>query len=109
MGRRRGQSGVPFLLFSKPLSTEAVFLAFLAGGRKTDCRVMSRYTNAEWAAIIAQTERDLVVSHRPHACPEISSPAFCKTIDHTLLKLEARDVQFDELCAEARTDRFAVC
>lgn len=68
----------------------------------------SRYTDAEWSAIIAQTDRDLILSPEPYRCPEIPSPAFFKTIDHTLLKLEARDVQFDELCAEARTDRFAV-
>lgn len=69
----------------------------------------SRYTDAEWAAIIAQTERDLVVSSQPYQCPEVPSTAFSKTIDHTLLKLDAKDVQFDELCAEARRDRFAVC
>lgn len=69
---------------------------------------MSRYTDAEWTAIIAQTERDLVVSDAPRRCPDVPSTEFFKTIDHTLLKLEVREVQFDELCAEARTDRFAV-
>lgn len=69
---------------------------------------MSRYTDAEWAAIIARTEQDLVVSPEPYPCPEVPSTAFTKTIDHTLLKLDVKEVQFDELCAEARTDRFAV-
>lgn len=69
----------------------------------------NRYTDAEWAAIIAQTEKDLVVSAEGYPCPDVPSTAFFKTVDHTLLKLEAREVQFDELCAEARTDRFAVC
>lgn len=68
----------------------------------------SRYTDNEWAAIIKQTERDLVVSSQPHPCPEVPSTPFFKTIDHTLLKLDVREVQFDELCAEARRDRFAV-
>ena len=68
----------------------------------------ARYTNAEWAAIIAKTEKEIVVSQNAYECPEIGSPAFMKTIDHTLLKLEARSVQFDDLCAEARVDGFAV-
>lgn len=68
----------------------------------------SRYTNEEWAAIVAQTARDLRSTPSTYECPEVPSPAFFKTVDHTLLKLEARDVQFDELCAEARTDGFAV-
>lgn len=68
----------------------------------------ARYTNAEWATIIQQTEQSLTISQEPYECPEVGSPAFMKTIDHTLLKLEARSVQFDDLCAEARVDGFAV-
>ena len=68
-----------------------------------------RYTGKEWAEIIAQTESDLVVPEEPYACPDIGTPSFMKTIDHTLLKLEAKSVQFDELCAEARVGGFAVC
>lgn len=69
----------------------------------------ARFTNAEWTAIIQQTEKDLAISQEPYPCPEIGSPDFMKTIDHTLLKLEARSAQFDDLCAEARVDGFAVC
>lgn len=69
----------------------------------------TRYTDAEWSAIVQQTAREVVVSSsQTYPCPEVPSVEFCKTVDHTLLKLEAREVQFDELCAEARTDRFAV-
>lgn len=68
----------------------------------------TRYTNEEWAKFIGEVERDIVVSKEPYPCPEIGSPAFAKAIDHTLLKLEARSVQFDQLCAEARVDGFAV-
>lgn len=68
----------------------------------------TRYTNADWAAIIEQTERELVISQEPYPCPDIGSAAFMKTIDHTLLKLEAKPVQFDELCSEARVNEFAV-
>ena len=69
---------------------------------------MTRYTNREWAGIVDQTERDLEILQEPFPCPDIGSPAFMKTIDHTLLKLDAKAVQFHELCAEARVDRFAV-
>lgn len=68
-----------------------------------------RYTNAEWASIIEETEKNLVVSQEPYPYPEIGSPAFMKTMDHTLLKLDAKSIQFDELCSEARVDGFAVC
>ena len=68
----------------------------------------SRYTDVEWSAIIQQTERELVVSSAPYPCPPVPSVEFCKTVDHTLLKLDVREVQFDDLCAEARTERFAV-
>lgn len=68
----------------------------------------NRYTNGEWAAIIKQTEEAVVVSQEAYPCPEIGSTAFMKTIDHTLLKLEAKSPQFDDLCAEARVDGFAV-
>ena len=68
----------------------------------------NRYTNAEWASIISETERDLVVPKTPYACPEVGSLTFMKTMDHTLLKLDSKESQIDELCAEARVDRFAV-
>lgn len=75
----------------------------------------TRYTNAEWDTIIRETEGEVLyrVASKQTAsgarCPPIGSEAFTKTIDHTLLKLEAKPSQFDDLCAEARVDRFAVC
>lgn len=69
----------------------------------------TRYTNEEWTTFIAEVEQGIVVSQEPYPCPAIGSPAFAKTIDHTLLKLDAKAVQFDSLCAEARVDGFAVC
>lgn len=68
----------------------------------------TRYTNHEWATFIAEVDKEVVVSKEPYPCPEIGSPAFAKTIDHTLLKLDSRAVQFDALCAEARVNGFAV-
>lgn len=69
----------------------------------------NRYTNEEWKKIIEQTADGLVIPSEPYPYPEVGSDAFMKTIDHTLLKLEARPNQFDDLCAEARVDGFAVC
>lgn len=69
----------------------------------------SRYTDHEWAAFIQQTERGLVGSLTAYPCPDIESSTFTKTIDHTLLKLETKAVQIDDLCAEARVNGFAVC
>lgn len=71
----------------------------------------TRYTNVEWERIIAETEEGLVVNEgKKYSLPEggVGGEAFTKTIDHTLLKLEAKSSQFDELCAEARVGRFAV-
>ncbi|GAB7351901.1 hypothetical protein MBLNU459_g2443t1 [Dothideomycetes sp. NU459] len=70
----------------------------------------TRYTDDEWATIIAETERNVRVSDQPYACPPVGSPEFARTIDHTLLKLEATSRQIDDLCAEARVAEFAtVC
>jgi deoxyribose-phosphate aldolase len=32
-----------------------------------------------------------------------------KTVDHTVLKLDATSAQIDSLCSEARTEDFKVC
>ena len=68
-----------------------------------------RYTNAEWEEFVQQIADEVTVSHEPYPCPDIGSLAFMKTMDHTLLKLDSRPSQFDDLCAEARVDSFAVC
>ena len=67
-----------------------------------------RYTNEEWEKFVQETEDGLVVKQERYSCPAIGSKAFMKTMDHTLLKLDARPPQFDTLCAEARVDSFAV-
>ena len=53
--------------------------------------------------------RVVTVTDVVYPCPKLGSKAFAKTIDHTLLKLEAKAPQFDAVCAEARVDSFAVC
>jgi deoxyribose-phosphate aldolase len=67
----------------------------------------TRYTDPEWAAMIASTVSAVKSSERPTYPLPKSIPA---TIDHTLLKLDATPSQIDNLCAEARVHRFAtVC
>lgn len=70
----------------------------------------TRYTNAEWTSIIAETEQKVLssVSEEPRPCPPIDSRDFARTIDHTLLKIETTRIQIDALCAEARVAGFAV-
>lgn len=78
--------------------------------RETDqeAKMPTRYTNGEWATLIAQIEKDVVVKKQLYPCPDVGSLAFTKTIDHTLLKLDTKAVQIDALCSEARVDQFAV-
>ncbi|KAF2273650.1 deoxyribose-phosphate aldolase, partial [Westerdykella ornata] len=76
-----------------------------------------RYTNREWAEQIAETQKkvfELVELERKqgkrYEVPKIGSEEFARTIDHTLLKLEATESQIDALCSEARTEGFkSVC
>ena len=68
-----------------------------------------RYTNAEWVAQIAETQKKMVVRQdKPWPVPAAGSREFAQTIDHTLLKLDATAAQIDALCAEARREGFKV-
>jgi len=68
-----------------------------------------RYTNAEWAAQIAETQKKVVVRQdKAWPVPAAGSREFAQTIDHTLLKLDATAAQIDALCAEARQEGFKV-
>ncbi|OCK83795.1 aldolase [Lepidopterella palustris CBS 459.81] len=69
-----------------------------------------RYTNAEWASQIAETQKRVAVGNELREVPALGSKQFAETIDHTLLKLDATATQIDALCAEARTEGFkSVC
>jgi len=82
----------------------------LSSPETTDFEIMTdRYTNAEWAAQIAETQKKVVVTKEKHAAPVVGSREFAETIDHTLLKLDATTAQIDSLCSEARTEGFKVC
>jgi hypothetical protein len=76
-----------------------------------------RFTNAEWAEQIEETTRGVLSEvgkaekegRRKYEVPKVGELEFAKTIDHTLLKLDATAGQIDGLCAEARTEGFKVC
>jgi hypothetical protein len=67
-----------------------------------------RYTNAEWAIQIAETQKNVVAQQQYYAAPKLGSKEFAQTIDHTLLKLDATAAQIDTLCSEARVEGFKV-
>lgn len=67
----------------------------------------TRYTESEWRAMISEVARELEVYEQDY-CPDIDKIDIARTIDHTLLKLDATPKQIDELCAEARVANFAV-
>lgn len=106
--------------------SEVVIRGFLAGNPDLDANLgpvdmmTDRYTNEEWDAQIKETiksvmsevesgERKSKVYPGPkmrngeEALTELS-----KTIDHTVLKLDATSAAIDGLCSEARTERFKV-
>jgi len=65
-------------------------------------------TQEEWAAIIDEAEQNVSSTSKVYKAPSIGSTAFAKTIDHTLLKLEATAEQIDTLCKEAVENDFKV-
>ena len=60
----------------------------------------------EWVQLFERVPRELPqsLSNPPH----VSSDEVAKTIDHTLLKLEATTQQIDQLCEEALGNEFKV-
>lgn len=68
----------------------------------------TRYTLDEWLAIIAQTQRNLPNTRVEYKAPNLGTLEFAKSIDHTLLKIDATKEQIDKLCDEARRHDFKV-
>ncbi|KAJ4286107.1 hypothetical protein N0V90_013456 [Kalmusia sp. IMI 367209] len=79
-----------------------------------------RYTNEEWAKQIAETQRKVLAEVESrgrdgdrgwkYEAPKTASRELAKTIDHTVLKLDAKEAAIDALCAEARVEGFkSVC
>lgn len=73
------------------------------------CNMTARYTNAEWEALVQDTERSLAAddAQREYPLPRLGAE-LARCIDHTLLKLDATAAQIDELCSEARREGFEV-
>lgn len=69
----------------------------------------TRYTHDEWLALFDQAEHSLPSGPLKYNAPSAGTAAFAKTIDHTLLKLEASGEQVDTLCKEAEIHGFKVC
>ena len=68
----------------------------------------ARYTEEEWLDIIKSAEKNLIESKSVYKAPGLGSEAFAKSIDHTLLKLNATKEQVTELCEEAKRYNFKV-
>ncbi|SMR62125.1 unnamed protein product [Zymoseptoria tritici ST99CH_1E4] len=68
-------------------------------------------TDAEWSSVISSFEKSLTVDEsKKYPAPAPGSQEFNKTIDHTLLKLDATAEQFEKLLEEAKQEKFAtVC
>ena len=69
----------------------------------------TRYTDEEWLDPINQAEKDLPNTPVIFKAPDVGTEAFAKTIDHTLLKLDATKEQIDAICEEATRFDFKVC
>lgn len=68
----------------------------------------NRYTQDEWLTIIDQAKENFQVGRVNYKAPNIGTQDFAKSIDHTLLKLDATKEQIDKLCEEARRHNFKV-
>ena len=84
-----------------------------------DVNVMTdRYTNQEWAEQIKETQSKVLSEVEQRAreggkgwkydVPEVEDGGLAKTMDHTVLKLDANQGTIDSLCAEARVEGFKV-
>lgn len=108
--------------------SEVLIRGFLAANPDLDAslgpiEVMTdRYTNAEWAAQIQETQKAVLkeVDSGERAAKVYEGPQMrngkealkqlALTIDHTVLKLDANAAAIDGLCSEARTESFkSVC
>lgn len=65
-------------------------------------------TQDEWLNLIEQAEQGAPSTFTKYKAPGLRTQGFAKSIDHTLLKLEATESQIDELCEEAKKHDFKV-
>jgi deoxyribose-phosphate aldolase len=110
-----------------PLSeSEVLIRGFLAANPALDAELgpvemmTDRYTNEEWAQQIAETQQAVLKevdsgerAKKVYEGPQMRNGTealkqLAKTVDHTVLKLDATSPQIDTLCSEARTEEFKV-
>jgi deoxyribose-phosphate aldolase len=108
--------------------SEVLIRGFLAANPDLDSQLgpvemmTDRYTNEEWNEQINETVRHVMkeVDSGERASKVYEGPRMrngeeallqlAKTVDHTVLKLDATSVAIDGLCSEARTENFkSVC
>ncbi|KAJ4984292.1 deoxyribose-phosphate aldolase [Stagonosporopsis vannaccii] len=108
--------------------SEVLIRGFLAANPALDAELgdievmTDRYTNEEWAAQIAETRKAVLKevesgerAQKVYEGPKMRNgnealKELAKTVDHTVLKLDATSAQIDSLCSEARTEEFkSVC
>ena len=107
--------------------SEVLISDFLAANPTLDSELGSieimtdRYSNEEWAEQIAETQKAVLEevksgerAKKVYEGPEMRNgnealKKLAKTVDHTVLKLDATSAQIDSLCSEARTEDFKVC
>ncbi|KAL1640583.1 hypothetical protein SLS58_006778 [Diplodia intermedia] len=69
-------------------------------------------TDADWQKLAEETQNKLVIEQYSgkEAVSKLTLESLAKTVDHTLLKLDATEAQIDAVCEEAKKDKFAtVC
>lgn len=107
-----------------PTESETHIRDFLAANPSLDAELgdveimTDRYTNQEWADLIKETQRKVLreVEQRgkeggsgwKYEVPDVVDGGLAKTMDHTVLKLDAKEAAIDSLCAEARVEGFKV-
>lgn len=67
-------------------------------------------TDADWQKLADETQSKLVIDEvaGKDLVSNLTLDSLAKTVDHTLLKLDATEAQIDALCEEAKKDKFAV-
>lgn len=68
-------------------------------------------TDADWQKLAEETQNKLAIeqSSGKDVVSKLTLESLAKTVDHTLLKLDATEAQIDAVCEEAKKDKFAVC
>lgn len=105
--------------------SEVLIRGFLAANPDLDKgpieTMTDRFTNEEWNAQIEETVKHVLkeVDSGARAKKVYEGPSMrngeealkqlAKTVDHTVLKLDATSTVIDGLCSEARTEGFKVC